>query len=149
MFTGLVNTLTIFTGFVAALIITIIAEHLDVFDVSLSLRDLKRTIYIAKFVTFFIKIEIVEHLKVAKVILSKKISINPAIVKIPTILRSDTALTIVALAITNTPGTVAVDIDKEKRLLYVHWLNQEVFEPEEIKRRVLGDLETLMKNMVE
>jgi multicomponent Na+:H+ antiporter subunit E len=149
IFTGLLNTLTIFTGFVTALIMTIIVEYLDVFDISLSLGDLKRTIHIVKFIVFFIKTEIVEHLKVAKIILSRKISINPAIVEIPTILRSDIALTIAALTITDTPGTVAIDIDKEKGLFYIHWLNQEVFEPKEIKRRILGDLEILVKNIVE
>lgn len=149
MFTGLATELTILTGLLVASAIALILEFLDLVKLSYSLKDLKRITYFVKYLMLFIITEVVEHIKVAKIILSRRISINPAIVEIPINLKSDIALTITALTITNTPGTIAVDVDKERGVLYVHWLNQEAFSSEEIKRRVLGSLEELVRSIVE
>ncbi len=48
--------------------------------------------------------------------------INPGIVKISPGLKSDLALTFLANSITLTPGTLSVDVDKDRNL-YVHWIN--------------------------
>ena len=49
--------------------------------------------------------------------------INPGIVKVMTSLKSDTGLTFLANSITLTPGTLSVDIDKDKGALYIHWID--------------------------
>ncbi len=49
--------------------------------------------------------------------------ISPGIVKVKTILKSDTGLTFLANSITLTPGTLSVDIDQEKGFIYVHWID--------------------------
>ncbi len=47
--------------------------------------------------------------------------IHPGIVKVKTTLRSEVGLTFLANSLTLKPGTMTVDIDKEKGFLYVHW----------------------------
>ncbi|MDD5594978.1 MAG: Na+/H+ antiporter subunit E [Candidatus Omnitrophica bacterium] len=47
--------------------------------------------------------------------------IHPGIVKVKTTLKSDVGLTFLANSLTLKPGTMTVDIDKEKGFLYVHW----------------------------
>ena len=47
--------------------------------------------------------------------------IRPGIVKIPSRLKTDLGITLLANSITLTPGTLSVDIDKENNI-YVHWI---------------------------
>ncbi|MEL9940814.1 MAG: Na+/H+ antiporter subunit E [Ignisphaera sp.] len=148
-FSGLVNELTVFTGLVTATVSVLFIEILNLIKFDLGSNILKRFVYALKYLKTFVVAEVVEHLKVTKIILSRKLAINPAIVEIPTSLKSDLAITIAALTITNTPGTIAVDFDKDNNVLYVHWLNQEAFEINKIKSLVLGDLEETIKNMIE
>ena len=76
------------------------------------------------------------NIDVAYRVVHPKRPVNPGIVKVKTSLKSDTALTFLANSITLTPGTLSVDLDKEKNL-YVHWINvkDKVLEklPEECK----------------
>ena len=63
------------------------------------------------------------NLDVAYRVLHPKLPINPGIVKVKTSLTTDTGLTFLADSITLTPGTMSVDIDKDKGVLYIHWIN--------------------------
>ncbi len=45
---------------------------------------------------------------------------SPAIVAVPLDLTQDSAITILALLIVLTPGSLSVDISSDKRVLYVH-----------------------------
>lgn len=63
------------------------------------------------------------NIDVAGRVLHPKLLINPGIVKVTTNLRSDTGLTFLANSITLTPGTMVVDIDKDNKTLYIHWIN--------------------------
>ena len=67
------------------------------------------------------------NLDVAMRVITGKI--NPGIVRIPTGLASDGALTLLANSITLTPGTLTVDANDESRELYVHWINVTTDEP--------------------
>jgi multicomponent Na+:H+ antiporter subunit E len=60
--------------------------------------------------------------------------IRRGIVKVPTDLQGDVALTLLANSITLTPGTLTVDVEEETRSLYVHclWLDDETPSPESI-----------------
>jgi multicomponent Na+:H+ antiporter subunit E len=48
--------------------------------------------------------------------------IKPGIVRVPINSKSEYAITLIAISITNTPGTVVVDVDKERGILYVNWI---------------------------
>ncbi len=63
------------------------------------------------------------NIDVACRIIHPELPINPGIVKVRTTLTSDTGITFLANSITLTPGTLTVDIDKEKGVLYIHWIN--------------------------
>lgn len=78
---------------------------------------------LAYFFYFFLVIEPKCHWDVTKRILHPKMPIKPGIVRVPYNLKSDYAITAVACSITNTPGTVVVDIDEEGKRFYVHWID--------------------------
>ena len=63
------------------------------------------------------------NIDVAYRVVHPSLPINPGIVKVKTGLKSDTGLTFLANSITLTPGTMSVDVDREKGFLYIHWID--------------------------
>ncbi len=97
--------------------------------------DIRRFLYLVIYSLYYIAVaEPRAHLDVIKRILKPRY--RPAIVAIPTKVRSDYALLTVANSITNTPGTVVVDVDEERRVLYVHWIDAKTVEPERAREYV-------------
>lgn len=89
------------------------------------------------------------NLDVAYRVLHPNLPINPGIVRINVSLHSDTALTVLANSVTLTPGTMSVDIDKEKRLLYVHWIDVTSKDAEAATRQIVGRFEPILKRVFE
>lgn len=75
--------------------------------------------------------------------------LRPGIVKVKTNLSSDVALSFLANSITLTPGTLSVDIDKEKGFLYVHWIDVKDEQVEEATRFIVGRFEKILKRIFE
>ncbi len=61
--------------------------------------------------------------------LNPKLPISPGIVEIEADFPSDEAYTLVANSITLTPGTITVDIDKENKKMYIHWIHVDTEDP--------------------
>lgn len=59
---------------------------------------------------------------VAYIVVHPKLPVKPGIVRVKTKLTRDSALTMLANSITLTPGTLTVDINKDEKILYVHWI---------------------------
>ena len=62
------------------------------------------------------------NVDVAYRVLHPDLPIRPGTIAVKVGLRSDIGLTLLANSITLTPGTTTVDLDKEKGVLYVHWI---------------------------
>ncbi len=75
--------------------------------------------------------------------------INPGIVKVKTQLKTELALTFLANSITLTPGTLSVDVDKEKGYLYVHWINVKDKGVEGATRIVVEKFEKILRRIFE
>jgi len=75
--------------------------------------------------------------------------INPGIVKVKTQLKTELGLTFLANSITLTPGTLSVDVDKEKGYLYIHWINVKDKEVEEATRIVVERFERILRRIFE
>lgn len=101
-------------------------------------------VYILRY--FFVD-EVKAHLDVIRRILSPGMPINPGIVKVPIGVSTDYAVTAVANSITNTPGTVVVDLDREKGYLYVHWIDVKTVDPEECRRHISEVFERFAKKI--
>lgn len=63
------------------------------------------------------------NIDVAYRVVHPDLPIRPGTVKVKVGLKSDIGLTFLANSITLTPGTTAVDVDKERGFLYVHMLS--------------------------
>ncbi len=86
-------------------------------------KHLTRYLWFLYFIPVFIWECIKANIDVAYRVIHPGLPINPGIVKVKTTLKSDTALTFLANAITLTPGTMSVDIDPENGILYIHWID--------------------------
>lgn len=74
------------------------------------------------FFFYFIKELIVANLKVAFDIMTPKDYMSPGIVAIPLTAETDIEITLLANLITLTPGTLSLDVSKDKKVLYIHTL---------------------------
>jgi multicomponent Na+:H+ antiporter subunit E len=73
--------------------------------------------------------------------------INPGIVRVRTTLTSDIALTFLANTLTLKPGTMTVDIDKEKGILYVHWIDVKEKDVENATKLIVEKFERILKRI--
>ncbi len=73
----------------------------------------------------FVRELIVSAVKVARVVVSPRLNelVKPAIIAFPLTVKSDVEITLLANLITLTPGTLSVDVSKDRKLLYVHVLS--------------------------
>ncbi|ADV65313.1 Na+/H+ antiporter subunit E [Desulfurococcus mucosus] len=96
---------------------------------------------------YFTVIEAKAHWGVVKVILSPSPLPTPAIVRVPFRVSSDYGVTFVANSITNTPGTIVVDLDQERKVYYVHWLTPTDVSDEGAYREVSAEFEKYLKEV--
>jgi len=83
---------------------------------------LKRAAWLLYYIPVFLWECLKANVDVAGRVLNPGLPIRPGTVAVKVNLKSDIGLTFLANSITLTPGTTSVDIDKEKGILYVHWI---------------------------
>ena len=89
------------------------------------------------------------NIDVAYRVMHPSLPINPGIVKVKTNLDTDTALTFLANSITLTPGTMSVDIDRDKGFLYVHWIDVKTKNVEKATEIIVERFEKILKKVFE
>lgn len=83
------------------------------------------------------------NVDVAKRALNPSLPVNPGIVKVPSELKSEYALAMLANSITLTPGTITVDIAEEdgRNYYYIHWIDVATTDSKEAGDAIKGTLE--------
>lgn len=95
---------------------------------------LKRCMWFMYYVPVFLWECLKANVDVAKRVLHPDLPIRPGTIAVKVNLKSDIGLTFLANSVTLTPGTTSVDIDKEKSILYVHWIYVKEFYGQDGKR---------------
>lgn len=113
------------------------------------LFDPKRYLWALYYIPVFLWECIKANIDVAYRVVHPDLPIMPGIVKIKTELKSDLALTFLANTITLTPGTMCVDIDKDKGILYIHWIYVKSRDIEQATRIIVGRFERILKGVFE
>jgi len=139
-------TYIVFTGSVAPLDLlagALVGATVGLIVANLVVENPRKLLQIARFgwlmayaLYYFLVAEIRAHLDVMKRILHPTMPINPGIVRVPYGVKTDYAMTAIANSITNTPGTVVVDLDPDKKFFYVHWIDVKTVDPEEARRKI-------------
>lgn len=98
-------------------------------------------------IIFFLKQLFLANLRVALAVLSPLRKLDPGIVAVPIELRSDLEITLLANLITLTPGTLALDVSLDRKLIYVHAFH--VGDPEAFRREVKDGFERRIRELFE
>ncbi|MEM1644443.1 MAG: Na+/H+ antiporter subunit E [Ignisphaera sp.] len=136
VFSGSVSIYDIITGLVISIPVGVITANILLSNPAKVININRWAWLVVYALHYFFIDEVKAHVDIIKRIINPKMPINPGIVKIPLTVSSAYAITAVANSITNTPGTVVVDIDEEKKFLYVHWIDVKTIEPEECRKAI-------------
>jgi len=108
-------------------------------------------VYVPVFFYYVIK----ANLDVVYRALHPKMPIKPGIVKIKTILKTDSGITALANSITLTPGTLTVDLTHDgdsasrETFLYIHWINVKSDDVEQATEFIARRFEWFLKRIFE
>jgi multicomponent Na+:H+ antiporter subunit E len=80
----------------------------------------RRVIAIIKLILLFLWELVLANVDMAKIVLSPKLNIEPGIIAIPTKLKTDWEVTLLASLISLTPGTVSMYFSEDGKTIYVH-----------------------------
>ncbi len=147
IFSGNYTALDLVTGIAAALVASALLADVVVEKASKLYNPIRWGWAIAYALYYLIIAEVKAHSDVIMRILHPKMPINPGIVRVPYDVSTDYAKVLIADSITNTPGTVVVDIDEKRRILYVHWINVKTKVPEECRKFISKWFEFFAKRM--
>lgn len=111
--------------------------------------SLKRYLWFLYYIPLFIWECIKANIDVAYRVAHPDLPINPGIVKVKTLLKSDTGLTFLANSITLTPGTMSVDIDEENGFLYIHWIDVKDKDIQKASEIIVKTFEDVLKRIFE
>lgn len=92
---------------------------------------------IVKFIFLIIYDAIIANFQVAYDVITPNVYAKPGIISIPLDLQNEIAITVFANVISFTPGTLTLDISKDRKTLYMHGMyikNKELLK-EQIKKR--------------
>ncbi|MFZ5799770.1 MAG: Na+/H+ antiporter subunit E [Candidatus Omnitrophota bacterium] len=111
--------------------------------------NLRRPWWFAYYLAVFAWECLKANIDVAIRVLNPHLPINPGIVKVKTILKTETALTFLANSITLTPGTLSVDIDKDNGFLYIHWIDVRTQDVDAASKIIVTKFERILKEVFE
>jgi multicomponent Na+:H+ antiporter subunit E len=118
----------------------------DLPEVSL---DPRRWFYFLVYLAILTKGIVLAGVLLARVILRRDVSIRPAVVAVPTLLRKRWELTLLANSITLTPGTFFLDLDEENGTMYVHWISIKSEGVDEVKQMITERYERILSKVFE
>ena len=121
---GHLNVLMLSLGFASTLLIVYLAHRMDVVDEEIYPAHM--TILLIRFWVFLAKEVILANIDVIKRIFKPGKNISPQLFELPLTQQTDLSRVIYANAITMTPGTVSVNLDK--KTITVHTLSIEAAE---------------------
>jgi len=118
---GSLGTDELIIGLIIAVLVGIITRNLVVSDEKRVL-DPRKWLNALRYLTVYsFYYEPLAHWDVIKRIFT--MDLRPSIVRVPYSLKTEYGVTLVGNSITNTPGTVVVDVDEKRGYFYVHWIN--------------------------
>lgn len=87
------------------------------------------------------------NIRMAILILSPRMKLRPAVVAVPLVLKSKSAIVLLINLITLTPGTLSLDITTDQSVMFVHTVYLE--DPEQFKQQLLTGYEKRLQELFE
>ncbi|MBF0456028.1 MAG: Na+/H+ antiporter subunit E [Magnetococcales bacterium] len=135
---------SLLVGLLASFVITIL--YRDGFSPFTEFRATPAGFWAAGcFLLYFSKELVRSNLKLAAIVLSPSLPINPGIIKVRTTLKSRMGRLLLANSITLTPGTLTVQLEEE--WLYIHWVTVEATDIDSATAQIVAGYETYLEVM--
>lgn len=98
-----------------------------------------------RLILLFIKELIIANIDVLKMVYKPKLDMQPGIIALPTDLRTNWEITLLANLITLTPGTLSVDVSSDNRFIYIHAMD--LPDVDETIEQIKGTFEKAIKDV--
>jgi len=138
---------TVVAGLMASLIVAVLFHEILPKEHRVFISPV-RIFWFLVYVPVFFYYVVQANLDVVYRALHPKMPIKPGIVKIKTILKTESGITALANSITLTPGTLTVDLTDEG-YLYVHWINVKSDDMEQATKFIAQRFEWFLKKIFE
>ena len=135
VYTGAIDYFEAFLGIIVSIIVGLLFADIVIKNPGKLYNPIRWIHGLLYTFLYFTIIEAKAHLQVISLIINPS-RLKPAIVRIPYNVKTDYAVTAVANSITNTPGTVVIDIDESRKVMYVHWIRAIKLSDEEARKMV-------------
>ncbi|WP_053219094.1 Na+/H+ antiporter subunit E [Virgibacillus senegalensis] len=111
---------TFFAGYLIGILLLLVLQRFipDAFY-------MQRVVKVIKLMILFTKELILSNLQIVKLVYKPKLDIKPGIFALPTELKSDWEITLLANLISLTPGTLSIAVSDDNSLIYVHAMHIE------------------------
>ncbi|WP_027339100.1 Na+/H+ antiporter subunit E [Halonatronum saccharophilum] len=109
-----------------------------------------RSVFIIIYLLFLIVEAFVSSCRVAYLTLHPKLPLKTGIIKVSSDFNWKTkimSMTLLANSITLTPGTLTIDLDTKEQDYYIHWIDMEELEGEELKEEIFGPIEAIIRRI--
>jgi multicomponent Na+:H+ antiporter subunit E len=146
--TDIKNYQEVLIGIAISLLVTFLTGHFLV-TTEKTQHPVKRTVHFLFYILKFVWEMIKANLEVAYLVIHPMLPIKPGIVKIKTKLNKDSAITVLSNSITLTPGTLTVDVNKDKQELYIHWINVKTQDIDEATEEIGNRFEKTLTEVFE
>ncbi len=94
---------------------------------------------------YFVWELVLANLKVARDVLMPVKRLRPAVVAVPLDLETDWQITLLAILITLTPGTLSLDVSTDRRVLFIHAMH--VDDPDALRREIKSGFERRIRRL--
>ena len=84
---------------------------------------LKKVYAVIKLILLLFQQLVLSNIDMIKVVLSPKLDITPGIIAMPTKLKTEWEITILASLITLTPGTLSMSFSEDSKIIYIHCID--------------------------
>jgi multicomponent Na+:H+ antiporter subunit E len=101
----------------------------------------------ATFALYFVRELILSNFRVAYDVLRPLRYLSPGVIAIPLDLETDVQITMLSNLITLTPGTMALDVSDDRKVLYIHAMH--VRDAERVKRAIKEGFERRIREILE
>ncbi|WP_349407908.1 Na+/H+ antiporter subunit E [Pseudalkalibacillus sp. SCS-8] len=98
-----------------------------------------------KLILLFLKELLIANIDVLKMVYKPKMDMQPGIIALPTDLRSNWEITLLANLITLTPGTLSVDVSADNNFIYIHAMD--LPDVDETINQIKGTFEKAIKDV--
>ena len=149
LLTWVPDTQHLIAGAVVAVIVAAVMGSMFVTRPHMLFNPIRIFYFLFWYIPVFIWELVKANFDVAYRVIHPAMPIKPGIVRLKTDLKSDTGLTFLANSITLTPGTLTVDVNQEKGVLYIHWINVVGQDAETTYQEIGSRFEPILKKIFE